>query len=276
MKHGFTSSLRYVRRRYITCWMSKRQGCFPIRTGQSCCHSKIGFRNFSQAPGGKGEDEGEEAHTIWTQLKSPPNLITLARIASTPLLAYWIISEEYELAMFGVVIASISDGADGYLAKRYNMSTVVGSYLDPIADKVMVNVLGVSLLYSGVLPTPLVALWATKDVLLLSGTAYNVYQRHNSVNIFATSNMSKTYVVSLLHVHTPITFQRSRLTNRMEWNDGSQNSQVKPTSLGKASTFFQFTTLAVGISTPVLGLAPVILDNMWYDYTFSCVQNRSV
>mmetsp|Transcript_134776 Transcript_134776/g.200559 ORF Transcript_134776/g.200559 Transcript_134776/m.200559 type:complete len:263 (-) Transcript_134776:229-1017(-) len=227
--YRFACWLRNVHRRHVTLGTTRRLICPTIRRSRVRNDSKIGFRSCSGRPG-KDEDE-QEAPTIWAQLQSPPNLITLARIASTPLLAYWVISEEYELAMFGVVIAAISDSADGYLAKRYGWSTTVGSYLDPIADKVMVNALGISLWYSGVLPTPLVALWATKDILLLSGTAYNVYQRHRSVNIFATSSMSKTYV-------------------------------VKPTLLGKASTLVQFSTLAVGISTPVVGLAPVIFENL--------------
>ena len=179
------------------------------------------------------QEESPSQH-VWNQLQSPPNIITLSRIASTPILSYWICSEQYQLALGGVIVASISDWLDGYLAKHHGMATVVGSYLDPIADKVMVNVLGVSLWYSGVLPTPLILIWATKDALLLSGTAYNVYQRHNSFNILKTAT------------------------------SGHQTFQVTPTTLGKASTLFQFSTLAVGVSTPVLGIfSPAILDSLW-------------
>ena len=233
MNHGFTGCLRSAHRRTTTSWIRNGLKYPARRKSRQTIVSRICLRSISHSPGDKAENEDQAKNpSIWTQLQSPPNLITLTRIASTPLLAYWIVEGEYQLAMYGVVIASISDSADGYLAKHYNMATVVGSYLDPIADKVLVNVLGISLWYSGVLPTPLVALWASKDALLLSGTAYNIYQRHKSINFFSTAASEKTLVVT-------------------------------PTFLGKASTFFQFTTLALGISTPVMGLAPWILDGSW-------------
>jgi phosphatidylglycerophosphate synthase len=55
---------------------------------------------------------------------------------------------------------------------------MLGTCLDPIADKVLINGLAFGLWYSGILPTPLTLLWATKDVLLLSGTAWYLYQQH--------------------------------------------------------------------------------------------------
>lgn len=66
------------------------------------------------------------------QLQSPPNVITVARLLSTPLLSYWIITQQTVLAVSGCLLAAISDVADGYLARRANMSTTLGTYLDPL------------------------------------------------------------------------------------------------------------------------------------------------
>lgn len=82
----------------------------------------------------KDNNEQNKGRSILEQLKSPPNIITLTRMASTPVLAYWIISEEYKLAIGGCVLAGLSDALDGYLAKNYNMETTVGMYgRSPIA-----------------------------------------------------------------------------------------------------------------------------------------------
>lgn len=65
--------------------------------------------------------------TVWQQIQSPPNLITLTRMASTPFLAYWIVSEQYAMAIGGCTLAAISDYLDGYLAKHYGWTTVLGN-----------------------------------------------------------------------------------------------------------------------------------------------------
>jgi cardiolipin synthase len=113
------------------------------------------------------------------------------------------------------------------------MNTVLGTYLDPIADKVLVNGLAISLWYTGILPTPLVALWATKDFVLLGGTAWYLYKEQNTINFFDMSIATK-----------PLT--------------------VTPTTLGKANTGLQFATLALGIISPVVTttLPPSLLPSL--------------
>jgi cardiolipin synthase len=130
----------------------------------------------SSQPKRDEEQESKQELTIhgWQQLKSPPNIITTARIVSTPLLSYLIITENYELALYGCFAAGISDVLDGYLAKNYDMATVLGSYLDPLADKFLINVVSLSLWYAGILPTPLICLWLARDVGLM-GAAWYLY-----------------------------------------------------------------------------------------------------
>jgi cardiolipin synthase (CMP-forming) len=185
------------------------------------------------APEGNRTDRSPSP-SVWAQLKSIPNVITLARMASTPLLCYWIVNDHHTLAMYGCVLAAASDGLDGYLAKHHGGATVLGTYLDPLADKALVNGLGVSLWYTGILPTPLILAWAFKDVVLLSGTAWYLYREQHTINIFDNSVATK-----------PLT--------------------VTPTLLGKANTGLQFATLAVGIFTPVTSpetLPPILLQSL--------------
>lgn len=165
------------------------------------------------------------------QLKSPPNLITLSRILSTPILSYFIISQHYDWALYGCFAAGVSDVLDGFIAKRYNMSTVLGTYLDPLADKILINVLSVSLWYSDILPTPLILLWLGRDVVLMGAT------------YFMVSNKTKSDQFVVDPLSTPL--------------------KVEPTNISKLNTAFQFLTLGVGLLQPVYNVPPGILETLW-------------
>ena len=72
------------------------------------------------------------------QVLNAPNLISLARLLSGPVIAYCIVHEAWAPAVVGTAVAGISDWLDGYLARRLNQGSVLGSYLDPLADKALV------------------------------------------------------------------------------------------------------------------------------------------
>ena len=66
-----------------------------------------------------------------------PNFITLLRLAALPFFLFVIADGRFGIALAIFVVAGISDGIDGYLARRFNMSSALGAYLDPIADKLL-------------------------------------------------------------------------------------------------------------------------------------------
>jgi cardiolipin synthase len=177
------------------------------------------FSNSSSQDEEKEKKRQLQRHWL-RQLKSPPNIITTARIASTPLLSYLIITQhDYELALYGCFAAGLSDVLDGYLAKQYNMSTVLGSYLDPLADKLLINVLSLSLWHVDILPTPLIVLWLARDVGLMGATYLLVRSQTKSGN----------WVVD--PVTTPY--------------------KVEPTNISKVNTALQFVTLFFGLLQPL-------------------------
>jgi len=98
---------------------------------------------------------------------SIPNLITLARILLVPVLVWAIISGEMQLAFLLFLVAGISDAIDGFLAKRFNMATVLGAYLDPLADKVLIVSIYVALGFVGALPAWLVILVVSRDIMIV-------------------------------------------------------------------------------------------------------------
>ncbi|MGH6672948.1 MAG: CDP-alcohol phosphatidyltransferase family protein [Xanthobacteraceae bacterium] len=100
---------------------------------------------------------------------SIPNLITLGRIILVPAVVWSIISGETLAAFSLFVAAGISDGVDGFLAKRFHMASELGAYLDPLADKALLVSIYVALGISRALPISLVILVVSRDIMIISG-----------------------------------------------------------------------------------------------------------
>jgi cardiolipin synthase len=79
-----------------------------------------------------------------------------------------IISGEMRIAFLLFLAAGISDGIDGFLAKRFHMTSELGAYLDPLADKALIVSIYVSLGIAGSLPIWLVILVVSRDIMIIS------------------------------------------------------------------------------------------------------------
>jgi len=98
-----------------------------------------------------------------------PNLISLARLLSVPL-AVWFVFQGWMASAFWLfVIAGISDAVDGYLARRFSWRTTLGSYLDPLADKVLLVSVYLALGLQAYLPAWLVILVVFRDLFIVGG-----------------------------------------------------------------------------------------------------------
>lgn len=98
-----------------------------------------------------------------------PNLISLARLLSVPLIVWMIVNGWMAGALWLFVLAGLSDAVDGFLAKRLACRTQLGVYLDPIADKALLVSIYVALGHQGHLPSWLVILVVSRDVLIIGG-----------------------------------------------------------------------------------------------------------
>ncbi len=98
-----------------------------------------------------------------------PNLITIARILMVPLAVWLIIDAQVELALLVFVVAGVSDAVDGWLAKRFDMKTDLGAHLDPLADKLLLIALFVTLAIMQKVPAWLTILVVSRDVLIVGG-----------------------------------------------------------------------------------------------------------
>ncbi|MBZ8134553.1 CDP-alcohol phosphatidyltransferase family protein [Afifella sp. IM 167] len=98
-----------------------------------------------------------------------PNFITLARLVSVPLVVWLIVGEHWLGATVVFVLAGISDGVDGFIAKRFGAASDLGAYLDPIADKALLVSLFVVLGFKEALPPWLVIAVVSRDILIIGG-----------------------------------------------------------------------------------------------------------
>jgi cardiolipin synthase len=98
-----------------------------------------------------------------------PNLITLGRILLVPVVVWAIASGAMWIAFVLFLAAGVSDGVDGYLAKRFQMTTELGAYLDPLADKALIVSIYLTLGISDLIPRWLVILVVSRDILIVGG-----------------------------------------------------------------------------------------------------------
>jgi cardiolipin synthase len=107
-----------------------------------------------------------------------PNLITFLRFFLVPGVVYALLSGEVEWALAGFLVAGVSDGVDGYIARRYNQRSELGAYLDPMADKLLLVSVFVVLGLMGELPLWLVVAAVTRDALIVGAVLLSTIMAH--------------------------------------------------------------------------------------------------
>ncbi|XP_033189110.1 cardiolipin synthase [Bombus vancouverensis nearcticus] len=114
-----------------------------------------------------------DKENIWTV----PNILCMGRIVTSPYLSYLILSQDYQIALWLLIIAGFSDLADGWIARTWtSQASKLGTFLDPAADKLLVGTLFLSLAWVGLVPIPLTCLVIARDVALVSAVSYIRYQ----------------------------------------------------------------------------------------------------
>ena len=104
-----------------------------------------------------------------------PNLFTLARLVLAPFIASDILRGHYSRAIILLFAAGFTDVIDGYLARRLKASTPAGAYFDPIADKILLSVIYVSLGLAAAMPWWMVGVVFGRDILILAMAAYGLW-----------------------------------------------------------------------------------------------------
>jgi cardiolipin synthase len=125
-------------------------------------------------------------HEFWTA----PNQLTLLRLFFVPFIAICIMEERFQAALVLVVIAGLSDGLDGLLARRLHQQTRLGEYLDPIADKLLLSSLFLVLSSNHIIAWRYTVLVFSRDlgILIISALLYAVGLRDFRPGIFGKIN----------------------------------------------------------------------------------------
>lgn len=108
------------------------------------------------------------------QLKSAPNQLTLLRLVFVPFLITAVMENRFGMALTLFILAGISDGLDGLLARKMNQRTRLGQYLDPIADKLLLSSMFLVLALVHRIPWRITVLVFSRDfgILLVSAVLY--------------------------------------------------------------------------------------------------------
>lgn len=124
-----------------------------------------------------------------------------------------------------LAVAGVSDWLDGFIARTFHQESIIGSFLDPFADKLLIGTLSLSMMWTGLLPLPLAALILGRDGMLIGGTFYHrLKTKDESSGFFDTSD--------------------------------SGAFQVKPSILSKVNTALQLSTFGLALTNAAWQMPP--------------------
>ncbi|WP_082542387.1 MULTISPECIES: CDP-alcohol phosphatidyltransferase family protein [unclassified Mesorhizobium] len=107
-----------------------------------------------------------------------PNLITILRFVLVPAVVLAMLQSRWDWAFAGFVVAGVSDGVDGFIARQFNQRSQLGAYLDPVADKLLLVSVFVVLGIIGQLPLWLVVAMVSRDGLIICAVLLSSVMGH--------------------------------------------------------------------------------------------------
>jgi len=144
-----------------------------------------------------------------SQLLTAPNQLTLLRMLFLPFIVNSFLDQRYTTALVLFVLAGLSDGLDGLLARRLHQQTTLGQYLDPIADKLLLSTLFLVLSVLHKIPWKYTVMVFSRDMAILATSAvlYTIAGLRNfSPSIFGKANtcaqIGAIFFVMLLQIYT--------------------------------------------------------------------------
>jgi cardiolipin synthase len=106
---------------------------------------------------------------IRTRIRDVPNLLSALRLLAAPFAAWLIIAGHDTAALVVFALAGLSDGLDGFIARRWGVTSDFGAWLDPVADKLLMLLSLAALYIVSIAPLWLVALVVARDIAIILG-----------------------------------------------------------------------------------------------------------
>ncbi|KAF3917512.1 hypothetical protein ABW21_db0207609 [Orbilia brochopaga] len=242
-RSGDASTVPRIRQFHCNVKTSALQQCSSV---QSLCRSapKVSFRArpdaacfyfHSTCPRAAKTDNGDDVKpkrrrilpslTERENITNVPNILTVTRLIAAPAIGYLILHDEHAWAVGLLAYASLTDLVDGYVARHWNLQTVIGTVLDPLADKLLMTILAVCLTVKGALPLWIAGLILGKDAGL--GIAAIYYR--------------------WISLPPPKTLWRY-------WDFSLPSAEVKPTTISKYNTALQLLLLLAATAEPLIAI----------------------
>ncbi|KVI01080.1 cardiolipin synthase (CMP-forming), mitochondrial [Cynara cardunculus var. scolymus] len=196
-----------------------RERKFPLKLGLISEGNLVNGKE-SETVGRGGDDGLVESFVNW------PNMISMSRLVSGPVLGWMIMHDMYLPAFVGLVVSGATDWLDGYVARKMGINSVVGSYLDPLADKVLIGCVALAMVERGLLHSGLVALVVMRDLALVGGAVY--------IRASHLGSESRTWL---------------EFFNL----DGIRPQKVEPLMISKVNTCFQLALVTAALLQPEFG-----------------------
>ncbi|XP_037718415.1 probable cardiolipin synthase (CMP-forming) [Drosophila subpulchrella] len=166
-----------------------------------------------------------------------PNMLTISRAVLSPYIGYVIVQGDFTLGMSLLAFAGVTDLLDGQIARRWpSQASKFGSFLDPMADKLLMGSLVIALCYTDLLPMWLAGIVVFRDVFLLGAG----------------------FVIRYISLPPPKTFSR--------YFDATHvTAQLEPTLLSKINTGVQLATIGLSLGAPIWNYSDhPALQGLWY------------
>ncbi|CAI8055536.1 Probable cardiolipin synthase (CMP-forming) [Geodia barretti] len=183
-----------------------------------------------------------EKENIWTI----PNVLSLSRILLSPILGYQVLQESYLMAFGLLAVAAVSDVVDGQIARHYpGQSSMLGSVLDPLADKCLLSILCITLTVQGLIPLPLTVVILSRDAVLIGASFYLRYTT----------------------LPPPRTWSRY-------WDIQRSTLRVTPSPLSKLNTLLQLSTVGLSLGAALVNASHhPLLQALWVTTAVSTVMS---
>ena len=133
------------------------------------------------------------------EIMNVPNSLTILRILLVPVFVMFLLTGRYEYALATFLIAGITDGLDGTIARAANQRTALGALLDPLADKLLLISAFVTLAFLELVPVWITILVVVRDLLLVLATLV-VKATASRLDISPTMLGKVTTAVQLLYI----------------------------------------------------------------------------
>lgn len=216
---------------------------WPLRTSvaRGLCDSKQGVTKSPEAD--RKEDSPVPGHGLFKfkeLYENPwtiPNLLCVCRIMLAPVLGHLIITQHFHLSLALFTLAGATDLLDGYIARTWpSQKSALGSALDPLADKILISALYISLTYAELIPVLLTALVISRDIGLIAAVFWVRYKT----------------------VPPPVTLSKF-------FNPCYTTAQLKPTLFSKVNTAIQLFLVAASLAAPVFQYTDsCLLQCLWF------------